>query len=319
MLGKYLVVMVMLAFSAAYSAAQQPATKTDAATVDRLAHGRTMVQRTLNLWDFETWDQLLAPDVTVTFDLGAIGVDTAGEPAAIGAQVQVHGREDAKKALRQVYGDLKKNVNITGQIAVGNEVVLLGGLSVTAQNGKAESLPIACYLVFNSDGKIETLTVSSVDTRPLFEAAGAAAGQTPKPETARVERLAKGRATVQGVLNRWGSLLGALIAAPFTAGASAAVGAAALASGALLGGAIGGTGGALDAAWWKDDFGLSDTFVKDVSRMIGPGDSAIFAWIQSVDPELVARKFQGFGGRVLRTTLTPEQSAKLEQVLHSQV
>jgi uncharacterized membrane protein len=117
----------------------------------------------------------------------------------------------------------------------------------------------------------------------------------------------------------WGSLLGALIAAPFTAGASAAAGAAALASGALAGGALGGTTGALDASWWKDDFGISEDFVDEVSRQIGPGDSAIFAWIQSADPELVAERFRGYGGTVLRTTLTPRQSEKLEDLLHSRV
>ena len=53
--------------------------------------------------------------------------------------------------------------------------------------------------------------------------------------------------------------------------------------------------------------------------MIGPGDSAIFAWIESRDPELVAERFRGYGGRVLQTTLTPAQSAKLEDVLHSHV
>ena len=117
----------------------------------------------------------------------------------------------------------------------------------------------------------------------------------------------------------WGSLLGALIAAPFTAGASAAAGAAAVATGALAGGTLGIAGGALDADWWKEDFGISEDFVESVSNMIGRGDSAIFAWIRSSDPEMVAERFRGFGGTVLRTTLTPEQSAKLEDVLHSHV
>ncbi len=117
----------------------------------------------------------------------------------------------------------------------------------------------------------------------------------------------------------WDSLLGALIAVPFTAGASAAVGAAAVASSALAGGALGGTGGAIDAEWWKDDFGISEEFVESVGNMIGPGDSAIFAWIESTDPELVAQRFRGLGGTVLRTTLTSAQSAKLEDVLYNRV
>jgi uncharacterized membrane protein len=114
----------------------------------------------------------------------------------------------------------------------------------------------------------------------------------------------------------WGSLLGFLLAGPLAAGASTAVGAAALIGGAVAGGVA---GGVLDAAWWKEHFGMPDDFVQGVSNMIGPDDSAIFAWIQSGDPEMVAERFRGRGGRVLRTTLTPEQSAKLEAVLHSRV
>jgi uncharacterized membrane protein len=117
----------------------------------------------------------------------------------------------------------------------------------------------------------------------------------------------------------WGSLLGILLAAPFTVGASAAAGAGPVAAGALAGGSLGVAGGALDAAWWKDTFGIPDDFVRGVASMIGRGDSAIFAWIQSSNPEMVAARFRGLGGTVLRTTLTPEQSATLEEVLHSRV
>jgi len=115
----------------------------------------------------------------------------------------------------------------------------------------------------------------------------------------------------------WGSLLGALLAAPFTAGASAAAGVAAVAVGAVVGGSLGVAGGALDAEWWKEHCGISDDFVRDIGNMIDRGDSAIFAWIQSSDPEMVAERFRGYGGTVLRTTLTPAQSAKLDEVLHS--
>ena len=96
----------------------------------------------------------------------------------------------------------------------------------------------------------------------------------------------------------WGSLLGRLLATPFTAGASAAAGVGAVAVGALVGGSVGVAGGALDETWWKEDFGISDDFVRDVSKMIGPGDSAVFAWLQSSDPEMVAERFRGFGGKV---------------------
>src|SRR5215469_3023601 len=60
----------------------------------------------------------------------------------------------------------------------------------------------------------------------------------------------------------WGSLIGAALAIPFTGGASGAAAAGALAAGALGGGALGASAGALDASWWKDEFGIPDEFVK---------------------------------------------------------
>jgi uncharacterized membrane protein len=112
----------------------------------------------------------------------------------------------------------------------------------------------------------------------------------------------------------WGSLIGALLAIPFTAGASAAA-AGALAVGALSGTAVGATAGAIDAAWWKEDFGIDSAFVKEVGELVQPGDSAIFALIESGNPGVVAAQFKGYGGTVLRSSLTPAQAAKLENYL----
>jgi len=113
----------------------------------------------------------------------------------------------------------------------------------------------------------------------------------------------------------WGSLIGALIALPFTGGASGAVLAGALAAGVLGGGALGATGGALDARWWKDEFGIPEAFVKGTGDMVQTGDSAVLALLRTVDPVEVAEQFRGYGGTVLQTTLTEEQSAKVQAVL----
>jgi uncharacterized membrane protein len=110
----------------------------------------------------------------------------------------------------------------------------------------------------------------------------------------------------------WGSLIGALIAIPFTAGASGA----ALAAGALGGGALGATAGALDARWWKDEFGIPEEFANDVGGMIQPRDSAILALLRTVDPVEVAEEFRGYGGTILLTNLTNEQSAKVQAILN---
>jgi uncharacterized membrane protein len=113
----------------------------------------------------------------------------------------------------------------------------------------------------------------------------------------------------------WGSLLGAILAIPFTGGVSAAAAAAAVAAGALGGGALGAAAGAIDADWWKEDFGISDEFVRNVGETIQPGDSAIFALI-SANPKEAVKRFSGYGGKVLSTTLSDEQKAKIEKVLN---
>jgi uncharacterized membrane protein len=113
----------------------------------------------------------------------------------------------------------------------------------------------------------------------------------------------------------WGLLIGATLAIPFTAGASAAAAAGAVAAGALGGTALGAGLGAVDASSWKDEFGIPDEFVQRVGAMIQPGDSAIYAILRVGDPDVVADKFRGYGGTILRTTLSKEQQAKVEQVL----
>ena len=112
----------------------------------------------------------------------------------------------------------------------------------------------------------------------------------------------------------FGGLLGALIAAPFTGGASIA---AVIAAGSLSGVALGATAGAIDASTWKEDYGISEDFVQRVGTMVQPGDSAIFALLRTLDPDLVAAQFKGYGGTILRTTLDSRQRAKVEATLQS--
>jgi uncharacterized membrane protein len=114
----------------------------------------------------------------------------------------------------------------------------------------------------------------------------------------------------------WGSLIGLTLAIPFTGGATAPA-AGALAAGALAGGAMGAGLGAIDASWWKDEFGIPDDFVKQVGALIQPGDSAIYALLRTANPDIVADAFRGYGGTILRTTLSRDQQSKVEDVLHN--
>lgn len=113
----------------------------------------------------------------------------------------------------------------------------------------------------------------------------------------------------------FGGLIGALLAAPFTGGATAA--GAVIAAGSLTGVALGGTLGAVDAQSWKEEYGISEDFVDRVSTMLQPRDSALFVLARTINADAVADAFKGFGGKVLRATLTAEQRAKVEATLHA--
>ena len=112
-----------------------------------------------------------------------------------------------------------------------------------------------------------------------------------------------------------GGLIGALLAAPFTAGLSTAAAAATLGVGAATAGSIGGAIGADDADTFKQEYGISDDFVKEVGGMIQPGDSALFAVVRGGNPEQMAEKFRGYGGTILKTTLSPRVAERVQQTL----
>jgi uncharacterized membrane protein len=114
-----------------------------------------------------------------------------------------------------------------------------------------------------------------------------------------------------------GLLVGGLLAAPFTAGVSAGAAAAAIGSSAVAMGSIGAVAGSQDAIDWKDRFGISDDFVSEVGGMIQPGDSAIFALVEAREPDVAGKYFAKSGGKVLRTTLSPVNEAKLQQTLRA--
>ncbi len=95
-------------------------------------------------------------------------------------------------------------------------------------------------------------------------------------------QMTTGEGAGWGVL--WGTVIGGLLFAPFTGGMSATAAAGTIAAGAMGGGALGGLTGAATASFDKDEFGLSEDFVYQVSQNIKPGSSAIFALVESSQP-----------------------------------
>ena len=127
-----------------------------------------------------------------------------------------------------------------------------------------------------------------------------------------MQPTSKDGAAIGGVA---GALIGGILAIPFTAGASAAVAAAAIGTTALSFGATGAVLGSGDASEDKARYGLSEEFVKQVSGMVQPGQSALFILGQSDKPARIAENFKGYGGTILRTTLRPEQAKQVQQAV----
>lgn len=118
----------------------------------------------------------------------------------------------------------------------------------------------------------------------------------------------------------WGAiisgLIGALVLAPITASANAPAFIAAISVGIGMPGLTGAILGADDAAHWKERTGISELFVKQVGVMVRPGQSALFVLARALDPAKVEDRFRGYGGRVLRTTLSKDAAAKFQELMN---
>ena len=128
-----------------------------------------------------------------------------------------------------------------------------------------------------------------------------------------VERDAEGKVHIKQALNLtalgatsgglsgafWGTLVGLLFLNPLAGmviGASAGAGAGAL-SGSLM------------------DYGVNDEFVKKLSETIPNNSSALFVLVREVTMDKVVDAIQPWNPRVLNTSLSNEQEAKLVEAL----
>jgi uncharacterized membrane protein len=93
----------------------------------------------------------------------------------------------------------------------------------------------------------------------------------------------------------WGALIGLLFLNP------------------LLGMAVGATAGAVSGA--LTDVGINDKFMKDLAAGLPLGSSALFVLVRKTNPERVLEEVQGSGGKILKTSLTHEDEAKLQAAL----
>ncbi|MBC7801762.1 MAG: DUF1269 domain-containing protein [Gemmatimonadaceae bacterium] len=110
-----------------------------------------------------------------------------------------------------------------------------------------------------------------------------------------------GMGATQGGLSGalWGSLVGLLFLNPLV--------------GFAVGGAIGAGTGALSGS--MVDYGIDDGLIKQIGETLKPDTSALFLLIRKVQPEKVLAELSAFKGRVIRSSLSPEQEARLQAAL----
>jgi uncharacterized membrane protein len=97
----------------------------------------------------------------------------------------------------------------------------------------------------------------------------------------------------------WGSLIGLLFLNPL--------------AGFAIGGAVGAGSGALTGN--MIDYGIDDDFIKSLGETLKPETSALFLLVRKSQPEKVLAELSGFKGHVIRSSLSPEQEAKLQAAL----
>jgi uncharacterized membrane protein len=93
----------------------------------------------------------------------------------------------------------------------------------------------------------------------------------------------------------WGALIGLIFAAP------------------LLGMAVGAAAGAASGA--LTDLGIDDKFMKDLAATLKPGSSVLFVLVRKATPDKVLEELAGTGGRVLKSSLSHDDEAKLQTAL----
>jgi uncharacterized membrane protein len=111
--------------------------------------------------------------------------------------------------------------------------------------------------------------------------------------------LGAAQGSLSGAL--WGSLVGLLFLNPllgFAAGAAVGAG-----SGALAGS--------------LSDYGIDDDLIRSIGETLQPNTSALFVLVRKVQPEKVLADITGAGfkGRVIRSSLSPDQEQRLQAAL----
>lgn len=93
----------------------------------------------------------------------------------------------------------------------------------------------------------------------------------------------------------WGTLIGLIFLNP------------------ILGMALGMASGAVSGA--LTDVGINDNFMKELAATLCPNSSALFVLVRQMTPDKVLGELEGTGGKVLKSSLSHEDEAKLQVAL----
>jgi uncharacterized membrane protein len=97
----------------------------------------------------------------------------------------------------------------------------------------------------------------------------------------------------------WGTLIGLLFLNPL--------------AGLVLGGVIGAGSSVLSGSMIA--YGIKDGFIKSLGGTLRPDTSALLLLIRKLQSEKVLAELPAFKGQILRTSLPPEQEAKLQEAM----
>ncbi len=84
----------------------------------------------------------------------------------------------------------------------------------------------------------------------------------------------------------------------------------------LIGMAVGAAGGALGGS--LTDVGVDDDFMRELAETMKPGSSALFVLVKKATPDKVLAELSKFEGKVIQTSLSNEDEAKLQAALSEQ-
>ena len=83
----------------------------------------------------------------------------------------------------------------------------------------------------------------------------------------------------------------------------------------LLGMAVGAASGA--AAGALSDVGINDRFMKELAETMKPDSSVLFVLVRKATPDKVLEELKGTGGKILKTSLSHDDEAKLQAAIEA--